>query len=524
MSKRRSPSFVLSLELRKDPALFSVIANNLEICRVMYNTVLGSYLKLETQMKRERKYKKYIRQWKAVSKKLEQDHENPSLIQDKKHIEAQLSDLRKKYQLTEYASHHWVKPVRQHFGNRVNAAFAQKTVSRAWFAFREKLFGKAQKVHFIQKGKMKSFEGKTNDTGWRYIDRHIVYKDLRTSLIIKKHDAYAQQVISAIEEKEPFSYTTRDKGGTKTIDDHTRVKYVRIVQKKIRGKIRYFADLVINGYPPSKGKAIGKGRVGLDIGTSSLAVSSLSHVSLVNLAEDVQPVSDKIRLVQRKMDRSKRAMNPENYHADGTIKRGMKTWVFSKRYHILRSSLKALHRKQAVIRKQSHQRLANEILGFGNQFNIETMNFKALHLRKKETTISAKTGKYIRKRRFGKTIGHRAPAMFVSILEEKAKRLGGSLLKVNTHRFKASQYCHQRNTYVKKPLSERWHRIDEGICIQRDLYAAFLLMNSNAKGTKADRKKCLATFDSFKRLHNQEVRQIVNQQKIIFNSGIRFQS
>src|SRR5690625_2397006 len=105
MAKRRSPSFVLSLELKEDSMLFSIIVDNLEICRVMYNTILGKYLKLETQMKREKQYKKYSRQWKALSRKLETDGGNTILMADKKHIEAQLNDLRKKYQLTEYASH-----------------------------------------------------------------------------------------------------------------------------------------------------------------------------------------------------------------------------------------------------------------------------------------------------------------------------------------------------------------------------------------------------------------------------------
>ena len=164
---------------------------------------------------------------------------------------------------------------------------------------------------------MRSFEGKTNNSGWRYIDRHIVYKDSHTPLIIKKHDDYAHQVIAAIEEKQPFSYMVREKGETKTSYDHTRVKYVRIVRKEIRGKIRYFADLVISGYPPSKEKTIGRGNVGLDIGTSSLAISSRTNVSLVNLADEVQSISDKIRLVQKKIDRSKRAMNPAHFHTDG---------------------------------------------------------------------------------------------------------------------------------------------------------------------------------------------------------------
>ncbi|MED3650760.1 hypothetical protein [Heyndrickxia sporothermodurans] len=79
MAKTSSPSFVLSLELKKNPLLFSVAFDELEICRVIYNTVLGKYLKLEKQMKREKRYKKLIRQLKAVSKKLEKNEQNKAL-------------------------------------------------------------------------------------------------------------------------------------------------------------------------------------------------------------------------------------------------------------------------------------------------------------------------------------------------------------------------------------------------------------------------------------------------------------
>ncbi|MFB7301567.1 hypothetical protein [Heyndrickxia sporothermodurans] len=57
MAKISSPSFVLSLELKKNPLLFSVAFDELEICRAMYNTILSQYLKLEKQMKREKRYK-----------------------------------------------------------------------------------------------------------------------------------------------------------------------------------------------------------------------------------------------------------------------------------------------------------------------------------------------------------------------------------------------------------------------------------------------------------------------------------
>lgn len=206
VAKAQSPSFVLSLGLAHHPRIFAVISDELEICRVIYNTILGQYLKLEEQMKREKQYKKLIRQYKGVSKKLQTDKDNPFLMNELKLIRQKLKALREKYQLTEYASHHWVKPVRKHFQNRVNAMVAQKIASR------EKMFGQAQNVQFIRKGDMISFEGKTNKTGWRYVDHFIVYKDLSTPLIINHNDTYTAEVIQHLDQKTPFSYTVISNG------------------------------------------------------------------------------------------------------------------------------------------------------------------------------------------------------------------------------------------------------------------------------------------------------------------------
>jgi hypothetical protein len=49
---------------------------------------------------------------------------------------------------------------------------------------------------------------------------------------------------------------------------------------------------------------------------------------------------------------------------------------------------------------------------------------------------------------------------------------------------KLSQYCHDCQTYRKKPLSQRWHICPCGIGpIQRDLYSAFLLAFLNPTDT-----------------------------------------
>lgn len=57
------------------------------------------------------------------------------------------------------------------------------------------------------------------------------------------------------------------------------VKYCRITRKWVRNKWKYYAQLVLEGYPPVKCDSNGvmrhpvnQGRVGLDIGTQTLAI------------------------------------------------------------------------------------------------------------------------------------------------------------------------------------------------------------------------------------------------------------
>ena len=65
--------------------------------------------------------------------------------------------------------------------------------------------------------------------------------------------------------------------------------------------------------------------------------------------------------------------------------------------------------------------------------------------------------------------------MFIALLKRTVVRTGGILHEVPTRSTKLSQYCHGCGTYVKKPLSERWHQCECGIGpVQRDLYSAFL--------------------------------------------------
>ena len=76
--------------------------------------------------------------------------------------------------------------------------------------------------------------------------------------------------------------------------------------------------------------------------------------------------------------------------------------------------------KNAAIRKYQHICLANYVLSQGTEVYVETMSFSGLQRRSKETTYDFR-GRINKKRRFGKSLGNRAPAMFLEILDKKLK-------------------------------------------------------------------------------------------------------
>ena len=83
-----------------------------------------------------------------------------------------------------------------------------------------------------------------------------------------------------------------------------------------------------------------------------------------------------IRRLQRKMDRSRRATNPQNYKEDGTIKKGKKRWTYSHHYQKMRDQLKAMRRKRAAVLKQWQEIYANRLLEEGDEVYVEDMSSK----------------------------------------------------------------------------------------------------------------------------------------------------
>ncbi len=322
-------------------------------------------------------------------------------------------------------------------------------------------------------------------------------------VVIKRNDVYAQTAL-----------------------ENNKVKYCRIVRKLVRGKYKFYVQLVVEGVPPTKynketgevRNPVNEGRVGLDIGTQTIAIVSNKEVKLLELAPSTNNMGREKRILQRKLDRQRRANNPNKYNEDGTVKKGNRDkWIFSNRYIKARNALAEIQRKIASKRRQDHEKLANYILSLGNDIKLETMSFRGLQARSKETTINEKTGKYNKKKRFGKSIANKAPSMLLTILDNKLKFQDTKLKKVDTYSVKASQYNHVTNEYNKKELGQRWNDFGD-FKIQRDLYSAFLIMNVNEDLKTINRELCFRKFGNFKELHDLEINRIKSSDNELISS------
>ncbi len=144
-------------------------------------------------------------------------------------------------------------------------------------------------------------------------------------------------------------------------------------------------------------------------------------------------------------------------------------------------------------------------------------------LRSKETTVNEKTGKFNRKKRFGKSIKNRCPGYFQSHVKEVFLLTGGKYFEV-PYDYRASQYDHTNGEYVKRKLSLRMFSLSDGTIVQRDLYSSFLLYNASFDDTGQlilDGMKCTDSFPAIEKLHDEEIERTRLSGKKVLNSGIR---
>ena len=262
--------------------------------------------------------------------------------------------------------------------------------------------------------------------------------------------------------------------------------------------------------------------IGADIGTQTVAYTSDTEVGLKNLSErgnSIQTSERKERLLYRAMDRSRRATNPQNYNDDGTVKKGRKTWKYSNHYKKLKAKHAELCRINAVNRQLAINEDVNHLRSLGDTFVTEPKNASKLMKRAKETTKDDK-GKFHKKKRFGKSIKNRCPSGFQTAIEKKFKVTGGTYIEVPNN-YRASQYDHTADEYIKKKLSDRMYKLTDGTSVQRDWYSSFLLYCYDDATQNIDQDKCMKEFEKCYNKEKALIARIKAHKIKVLNSGIK---
>jgi hypothetical protein len=442
MKRSKTPTFLLELPLRVDAGQAARLRAHLEVARCFYNALLSEAKKRLQQMRSDPA-------WQAA---------RSIARSQKRERQAAFAHLRHQYGFSEYALHEYAKAARQSwFADHLDSTMVQTLATRAFQAVNRVCRGLAKKVRFKSKGRgLDGVEGKRNDTGMRFLLQKpeegngcwVLWGEDRIPALIEWKDPLVQHGL------------------------RHQIKYIRLIRRKATSSQakgadsegnRYAVQLVLKGTPYQKPKNHpGTDTIGLDIGPSSVAIfSQQGTVQLKTFCEELKPDHRKKRRLERKMERQRRANNPENYDEQGRVHKHGKhrlSWKNSQGYLATRRQHARAERKLAAHRKSLHGKLVNDLLRVGNHLQIEKTSFQGWQ------------------KLYGKSVALRAPGMFVAHLTRIVAKTGGTLREVGTSTTRLSQYCHGCQTYVKKPLSQRWHHCACGVGpVQRDLYSAFLL-------------------------------------------------
>ena len=342
-SKGKTPSFVATIRLKTNSKEEKQLLMLSDCARQLYNACLGEGLKRLKSIKRTDLYKETI----GLSKTSKKEKEKRT---------ANFISLNKTFGFNDFSLQSFgtqtknnSKFIAEHLGTHI----CQKISSRAFRAVQRYAFGQAKKVTFKRKGEFVSLEGKNNKTFLTYTNGYVlVGKGLSLKCLIDPKDKWMQHALKQ------------------------RIKYCRLIKKEVKGKNRFYVQLIIEGFPYRKYE-LGKEIVGLDVGPSTLAIVGETKAELMEFCEEMVLIDREKRIVLRKLDRQRRANNPDSFQPNGVVKKRKKKWNLSKRYLKTRSELRELERKLRETRKQLHGRDTNRILVLASSVKTEKLSYKS---------------------------------------------------------------------------------------------------------------------------------------------------
>ena len=438
MARSTTSSFITEVPLIVNSKQEAELLSRFQAGRQLYNACLNEAMKRLKLVRNSELYK--------TAKKI-------SRTKKKERCEA-FKKATEQYRYSEYDLHAFATITSKNskwIAEKIDSNTQQKLATRAFKASERVMLGVASGVRYKVPSRFRSLESKTNKQGLRWKDDCLVWGNLRIAPIIDLTNPVIKHGLES------------------------PIKYVRLLWRILNGKRRWYCQLVNEGLPYlCTRNYVSDGLIGLDLNISNIAFVGDNHADLLPFAENVPTFQKEIAAMQRKMQRSQRVSNPDNFEPNfkarkgrktvvkkGKNKKGKRNWKKSANYHKAAQKKRELERRKTAYAKSQNRCIVNEILRHGKDIKTENVSVKGWQ------------------KRYGKAISAKSPGFVQSELKLKAERAGGSFTKFSTSSTALSQ-THLDGTRIKKSLSERVHRDVTGIPEhQRDLFSAFLSRSVN---------------------------------------------
>lgn len=475
----------------------SVIDKRFHAVSHIHNVCVKHAKKLLMQLDHDNEYQSWRSEYGAL---LKQKKLSKTDRMRKLELSKQMSARRQEIGLSKWALQSYIKVCGKRYSKLISSQQVQAEAANVWAGVEKCLFSKGKDIHFKKFMDFDTIGGKSNLNGARLNTGTMIvfWLGLELKCYLPKKTSDRNYVLESLNHK---------------------ISYCTIKRMMFSNGWRYYLVVTLDGDAPYRKYKTKTGIMGIDPGVSTIAAVSDTACILEELAPNADVYEKQIYKLERHMEVSRRISNPDNFNPDGTVKKrkDCKPWVFSNSYEAARRKLKTLYRKKSAYILHSHRNLCNRLLENADSFIIEKMNYAALAKRSskterqdKPTAVVQKDGtvkvvnKFKRKKRFGRSINRRSPSRFLSELKRKAESSGGTYTEVNTQTFKASQYNHVTDECVKITLSQRFKLIGND-SVQRDLYSAFLIKNTDSTFEHPDRDKCIYEFENFVAVHNKTI-------------------
>lgn len=440
MSKENTPICVLTLPLIVRPYEADIIEKRFEICRNMYNAMLGEKLRELRKMEREPAYVDAKRRIFEAFKDIESDAERKkarSLPEVKQAYEV-MKDMRVNYGFSEFGFIGYVAKYQHHFSDNISSVMAQVTVAQPmWRAFDKYFFGEGKKVSFKRFGDLSVIKSSAK-TGIRVVSEN--GKTLsRCSDAEQFYIAFGNargskrgQLRLKVNQKELTLYD-------KEMLDH-EVRQIAILRNAAHGVNHYYVQLTVVGSPAIKYTENGElkhpvkdGKIALFVRSNAIFYKAEGDDQITEVfpSKNIESYDDKIAELQVELDRIRRRDNPNNYDKEGKVKKGYIVngqrmrlkWNISKKYLKIKEEIAELHRLSSVERELFHRKLVYEILAKGTDVRTNSFDFKKAMERKKEDSLT-KAGKPASKAKAGKHVRVNAVSTFLTRLDQKLVAIG----------------------------------------------------------------------------------------------------